>query len=287
MVIILILGFLLILSTAILETFYTTGWTYQVVSTVYRKEKALILLNSALKRVIYLFNKDNNSYDALTELWAKPLQLKTPLGILEIEIIDQDRFINLNYVGRNRKITKAFERLLSFLHIDNELIEKLEHWNGAKKPEGEWNLPFPLKGKPLDSIYELFYFWNNTKDLYGKKVGVEKLPGLIKLVTVYSDGKININTAPYWILRSLDDDIDDILARNIMEERRKNPFRSPRDLLRVDGINMDILYRIYNIVKVKSRFFEIKITLKGVEGIHTLRVIYDRNLKKVVEREFN
>jgi general secretion pathway protein K len=172
---------------------------------------------------------------------------------------------------------------------DNELLDRLMLWNGARKPYGEWDLPFPLKGKSLDSKYEFLYFWNNTRDLYGKKVDLVELPGLLSLITVYSNGKININTAPYWILRSLDENITDTVAREIMAERLKKPFRSPRDLLRIEDIDMDTLYRFYDAITTKSRYFEITVTLieRVTNYTITVRGIYDKQRKKFVEKEID
>jgi general secretion pathway protein K len=156
-------------------------------------------------------------------------------------------------------------------------------WEGVKPLEGEWKLPYPIKGKPLDSIYELQWFWDNSKDLYGKKVGNEEYPGLLELVTVHSTGKININTAPYWVLRALSPYIDDVLARQIMEKREEQPFKDVMELLTVDGIDMDLLYKIQDLLTTKSRFFKITLTLEG-DNSQTLTVIYDREKNQIVEK---
>jgi type II secretory pathway component PulK len=284
MIILLVLGIILVLSYPLGDAFYSSWQTRYAVENIYRKERSLIFLHSALKKVVKLLNEDKNGYDSLNELWAKPFYIETPLGSLEIKIVDLDRFINLNAVGRNPKVTQIFENLLLLLNIDDSLIDYLTYWNGARKSPQRYIGKYPIKGKPLDSKYELLYFWNNTADLYGKKVGEVSYPGLLELTTVHSDGKININTAPYWVLRSLSVEIDDYLARKIMATREEKPFRSPRDLLRVEGITMNTLYSFYSLLKTSSRYFKITLRLKEGDYAGTLEAVYDRQRRKIVEK---
>jgi hypothetical protein len=56
------------------------------------------------------------------------------------------------------------------------------------------------------------------------------------------------------------------------------------DLLTVDGIDMDLLYSIQDVLTTKSRFFKIVLTLEG-ENSETLTVIYDRERNKIMEKE--
>jgi len=282
MVIALVWVMFLTLSYAVLDALQSSTQTENVVRTVYLKERNLLFLNSVLWKAAQYLDRDNNNYDSLTEVWAKPIETDTPLGKIKITIVDLDRYLNVNYVGRNLKITRSFERLLELLDISPSLEERLKVWNGAKKPSEGWDLPYPPKGKPLDSLYEFNYFWNNTKDLYGDKNSTIQKPCLLELTTVYSDGKINVNTAPYWVLRSLDGEIDDVLARQIIQTRNERAFTTLMDLLRVDGINMDLLYRINDLIKFKSRYFKITATLREGERITTVEGIYDKTLKRFV-----
>lgn len=92
--------------------------------------------------------------------------------------------------------------------------------------------------------------------------------GIEDMLTTYGDGKINIQSAPYDVLRTLPD-VDDILARAIMEERdsvdedgEPNPFKSPEDLFaRVDGLDAAVASRI----TTSSSFF--RITATGRVGL--------------------
>ena len=91
--------------------------------------------------------------------------------------------------------------------------------------------------------------------------------GIENMLTTYGDGKINIQSAPYDVLRTLPD-VDDILARAIMEEREAlddegepDPFKSVDDLFsRVDGLSSAIADRI----TVSSQHY--RITATGRSG---------------------
>ena len=93
------------------------------------------------------------------------------------------------------------------------------------------------------------------------------IAGIESMLTTYGDGKVNIQSAPYDVLRTLPD-VDDILARAIMEEREAlddegepDPFSSVDDLFaRVDGLSSAVADRI----TVNSSYY--RITATGRKG---------------------
>ncbi|WP_461831430.1 type II secretion system minor pseudopilin [Aquifex sp.] len=250
---------------------------------VYLKEKHALLLESILPRVIALLRKEDASYDALTDPWARPYVFDTPIGTVSVQITDEDRYINPNYLTKIKGLKDAFERLLRILEIDTSLLDKILVWSGQE--EGYIDTEYPIKKNPLDSVYEIELFWKNKGDLYGKKRNLEEIPGLFKLITVFSDGKVNINTAPIYVLMSLDKDIDFELAKRIANYRKEKPFKKVNDILLVEGMNLDIAYRISPMVKVNSRFFKIKLSVDTEDVKTTLIAIYDRKNNTVVYKE--
>ena len=148
MIVVLVLGLILALTYWAVGAFESSASAYTAVQKVYRKEQGLLFLNSALYKLAELLDKDNNDYDALNEFWARPYSFETPIGTIEAKIVDLDRYIDVNLVGRNRKITRVFENLLSLLQIDPQLLELLLEWKGDR-PEEFWPAKYPPKGKPL------------------------------------------------------------------------------------------------------------------------------------------
>jgi len=282
MVIVLILVLFLSLSFYALDALNSASGAQRILTTLYKKEQALLLLNSALPQITALLDRLGNVI-SLNQEWAKPIAVNTPLGLLDVKIVDLDRYLDVNGLN-NPQIVRALRRLCLLLDINSVFIDRLMVWEGLKPNEGfEFQFP-PKKGK-LDSLWELTYVWNNTSDLFGKKEGFIEFPGLVELLTVYSDGKVNVNTAPYWVLRSLDEAIDDWTAREIMERRKERPFRDLLDLLGVGNLDMDALYRLRNLIKFSSRYFKIELTLKSGDIKLTLVAVYDRVEKKIVEKE--
>lgn len=284
MIVVLILGLVLTLTYYAVSAFQSAGWGYASAVKLYQKEQALIFLDSALRKMAdILDSRDDKDYDGLDEFWAKPIELNTPLGVLKVEVVDLDRYIDVNLIGKNKKLTEVFENLLRLLEIDPYLLDLLLVWKGDQ-PRSFWSAKYPPKGRPLDSVYEIALFWEKRGDLYGKRIGQIEYPGLLEFLTVHSSGRININTAPYWVIRSLDPYFDDTLAREIIEYRKSHPFKSVNDLLNVEGIDMDLLYRVQDILTTKSRYFKITATLEGSATSLTVEAVYDRWGKRFVEK---
>jgi len=281
MIVVLILLLFLTLSFYVLEAFNDSISSHKVITTLYQKERALLLSDSLLGEVATLLN-NLGSIVHLNQQWAKPIKTETPIGEIEVEIVDLDRFLNVNTINRPL-VYRAMRRLCTLLDIDPRFLERLKVWEGLAPKEG-FSFPYPVKGGKLDSLWELTYIWNNTGDLFGKKEGFIEYPGLMELLTIYSDGRVNINTAPYWILRSLDEAIDDWTAREIIEKRREKPFKNMLDLLGVGNIDMDTLYRIRNLIKFSSRYFKITISVKSGDIKFNFSAVYDRQSRRFVER---
>ena len=283
MILVLVLGFFLTLTYYVTDTLQSTNSVREIYEKVYLKEKHYIILDSLIPKITSLLQREEKSYDALTDLWAKPYIFETHLGTVSVEIVDEDRFLNPNYITKIRGLREVFEKLFRFLEVDLELLNRILVWTGQE--QGFIDLEFPLKRKPMDSVHEIELFWNKKEDLYGKEKDFEKKPGLLELLTVFSDGKVNINTAPVYLIFALDKDIDWDLAKRIADYRKDKPFRRIRDLLLVRGITLDITYRLESKVKVRSRFFRVKMSIKTDKVETTLSFIYDRDRNKILYKE--
>jgi len=282
-ILVLVLGFFLTLTYYVTDTLQSINSVREIYEKVYLKEKHYIILDSLIPKVTSLLRREDKSYDALTDPWAKPYIFETHLGTVSVEIVDEDRFLNPNYITKIRGLQEVFEKLFRFLEVDLELLNRILVWTGQE--QGFIDLEFPLKRKPMDSLNEIELFWDKKEDLYGKEKDSEKKPGLFELLTVFSDGKVNINTAPVYVIFSLDKDIDWDLAKRIADYRKNKPFRSIRDLLLVRGITLDITYRLESKVKVRSRFFRVRMSIKTDKAETTLSFIYDRDRDKILYKE--
>ena len=266
----------------VLDAYSATKSARRVVEEVSFKVQASYVFFYTLPFVLDLLRKDDPSVDSLQDSWAKELTFRTERGELRITIYDEDRFLNLNSVDEG-PYGRFFERLLRLLAIDPSYKENLLVWTGKSK--GTINTDYPIKRAPLDAKEELYYMGFDKRDLLGKELGGKFYPGLLELTTVDSKGKVNINTANLYVLMALDQRIDETLASKIIERRNREPFKKPEDLLMVDGMTLDILYNIRDLIDVKSSTFHIKMELRSGERSAVFEVVYDRQADKILYKK--
>ncbi len=275
-----VLAFFLTLGGLVLSSLQSVSYAERFVREVYMKQQAYHVLTSVLPYALDALRREDSSVDTLQDRWALPFVVETDRGSLEVVILDEDRFFNLNTVGKGKVQREVFERLLGLLKISPGYSDRLLAWIGREPPN--FRSEFPIKGAPMDSPYELMYLGMSDEDLYGREEGDVSYPGLLSLVTTYSSGKINVNTAPKYVLMALDPKIDGPLADRIIEYRSSKPFKRVEDLVLVEGFTFDILHRIRNLIDVKSTTFRIKATIKSGDVETTLEIVYDRSKNRVI-----
>ncbi|OHE16427.1 MAG: hypothetical protein A2X96_04125, partial [Syntrophobacterales bacterium GWC2_56_13] len=169
---------------------------------------------------------DKTSFDSLKEQWANTemLSLKSEAlfdnGSFNIAIEDEGGRIPVNRLvsgsGYNPQIRDFLLRLLTGQDFRleqrraEELIDAIKDWidaddemTGAGAERGYYaglDIPYAVKNAPLDCIEELLMIKGVTRELF---YGAEKSPGRAQCLTVFGDGKININTAPKPVLGAL------------------------------------------------------------------------------------
>jgi len=279
MIIFIVLLFFLAGSFYVTMLYDTVNNSYSYIKQINRKTQAYHIFESALPVVIEVLKRDDQTVDSLQDEWSYPIFIKNEVGELKVTIYDEQRALNLNYVGE-RRYKETFERLFKLLNIDRKYIENMLIWSGKK--EGTLDLEYPVKKAPFHSKEELLYAGFEKDDLYGKKIGNDFFPGLINFVTVYSSGKININTASLYVIKALDNRIDENLASKIIERRKKEPFKNINELVTVEGFNFDILYEVQDLIDVKSRYFHLVMELKIGDTTATFESVYDRGKNEVV-----
>jgi general secretion pathway protein K len=112
----------------------------------------------------------------------------------------------------------------------------------------------------------------NKGDPAGKGTG----KGLQDALTIYSDGKININTAPRAVLQGLDNEIDGALADAIIEYRKNDDFVTINDLRNVPGMHDQLLGRIRSLISVKSAAFSIEAEGKANGAVARITAVLQR-----------
>jgi general secretion pathway protein K len=179
----------------------------------------------------------------LTDDWANTGQLAEKSkalfheGYFELFVEDESGKIQINRLVNgndyNEDIRGMLVRLLGQpeFKLDDgrihEIVDAIKDWidpdndiTGAGA-ESAYYLslanPYPVKNGRLDCIDELLMIKGMTKSLY---YGTKEAPGLRQCLTVYGDGRININTAPRLVLKSLSKELSPEMADRMDEYRR-------------------------------------------------------------------
>lgn len=189
------------------------------------------------------------SYNSLSDPWAKPLHLDDEQGSWDLTIEDESAKLNLNSIsGANGTFIDAYypiaTRLLKKLGFSPDLCDSLADWvdnNDEPKPAGAETAyysalrpPYAAKNGFFDTVDELRLV---------KGFDAKTMERLRPFVTAYADvppgtpAKININTAPAEVLAALDDGMSDDLVARIIDYRKTTPFKQPSDILKVTGMD--------------------------------------------------
>lgn len=255
------------------------------------------IAKSGLEMARTLLQEDDQSYDALNERWAQFEMLSLfssqlfPQGYFEGKIRDEHAKFNPNFLidayGMvNLKKRRQLERLMEVLGHDPQMIDALLDWldpDDQKRPLGaerdyyeiEKRIKGPANG-PLINLSEIMLIKGMHQEIF---YGAENKEGLGKYLTIYSDGRININTAPLPVLMSLSPKIDQALAQTLIEYRREKPLKKLEDLRNVPGWE-GIYAEISSEITVRSNYFGVSILGHFREARGIIQAVVKREGKK-------
>ena len=296
MALVLTLVVITILAVLVLEFNYLMRVEAEISGNYRDSLKAYYLANSGVNFAYLLLRDDEDlSCDSLDEDWAlakPPVAMEE--GAVIFQIIDECGKININSLFSKKgkiddKKKVMLERLFEILEIDKELVDAVCDWLdkdnelrdfGAEDSHyAELENPYPCKNGPLDTVDELFLLKGFSDEVF---YGEEKERGsLNSYLTVYGDGKININTAPSIVLQSLHPDIDASLAREIVEYRKDHPFKKITDLKEIFGIDERLYNDISPHITIKSNFFSISSQGALGEARRRIKTILQRQGKNL------
>ena len=184
-------------------------------------------------------------------------------GILNLRVEDEQAKFPVNLIvyangETNAENYAAYARLLNILKLKEELADTLADWidindeprsKGAETHDfyGTLSSPYTAKNGPLDSINEVLLVKGYTPEVSA---------ALFPFITVYTDGRININTAPKEVIMALSADITGEMAQRVIDYREKEPFTDTADIRRVVGFET-IGFGLQGRITVKSGVFRI------------------------------
>ncbi len=219
-----------------------------------------------------------NDYVTLRDNWAKSEILSTQSsglfadGYFKETVEDETGKIPLNKLVNDKPDNPVIKNILIRLLTQpefgldvrkaNEIADSIKDWVDADSSSTVYGAetsyyssldqPYEAKNAPLDSTEELLMVKGITQEIFN---GTKEKLGLVGYVTVHNDdGKININTAPKIILRSLADGISAEAAGKMDEYRQKegSDLSSIKWFLDMAGVNIPP-----ELITVKSNYFKI------------------------------
>jgi len=246
--------------------------------------KTLYIAKSGFNAAGAILLRDNNNYDALTEIWARTeilspysAQLFEGDGHCTLIIEDESGRIPVHKIvngsAYNQQYRDILARFLSLPEFDlkpdqvESIIDSIKDWLDSDEEvtghgvESSYykslSSPYSAKNGPLDSLDELLLVQGITPEVF---FGSNGKPGIRDFLTVYGDGQININTAPKMVLRALSADMTPERA-DALDNYRRDPANSLTDRIWYTKVDkMAGVTLADNLISVKSRNFRISST---------------------------
>ena len=172
--------------------------------------------------------------------------------ILIIKIEDENARFNVNsliYANglENKDAISSLKKLLEYLNINPSLALAIADWIDPDSEPRLYNSENLAKNDFLWSIDELRFIEGIDKNIFDK---------ISPYMTVSGNSIVNINTAELPVLVSLDNDMTEILAKNIIDQRESYPFEAPGNVQNVSGMET-IGQRLIGKITVKASNFRI------------------------------
>ncbi|MFQ5427886.1 MAG: type II secretion system minor pseudopilin GspK [Thermodesulfobacteriota bacterium] len=211
---------------------------------------------------------------------------KNKRGDLAVRLSDESGRLSINaIVFKNGEINQGFYdmyiRLLDELDLPVSLAGTLADWidsDDSMRKDGAENSdyymrqspPYMSKGGPLSTVEELYLV---------KGYGEEEIKKLRDFITVNTDGKVNINTAPHEVIKALSSEITDDMARDVISYRESRPFENTAEIRKVSGFEQ-LGFNLQNSIIVKSDLFRAFISARVGKSKSTVEALFKSGEKE-------
>jgi general secretion pathway protein K len=248
-----------------------------------------------------LQDDEHKKYDSLDEDWAKKLPTSSVgEGEVSAQASDLQARFNLNNLylettdneeekKRVERELNIFKRLLSSLELDESIAQATADWLDAnidpQYPDGaEDNTylggerPYRTANRRMGNVTELRLVKGVTAEAYEK---------LLPYVTALPQSTaINVNTADAVVLGALHVELGQEVAKQLVEERKENPFKEKKDFIEaMKGLldeNKVKSEEIDPVISVTSRFYLLETLVRMERDSQRLRSLLYKGDKAVV-----
>ena len=253
-----------------------------------------------LVKQVLLYDGEENKTETLDDRWAEERYTsfqevdeearderdpEEPVGSLDVTITarieDEARKFNLHNLVTDDDAARAhwedvFRRLVTIFREDygrnavsagkaEDLLNSLKEWLGREDDRN--GIPVPATGDekrimitPDELLMVKGFNRELLFDLAPDEEGEEPPPGLLRYLTLWSAGPVNLNTAEMPMVHALFQESDRDLADRLLDwrmevaeeqdpdlpsdaEEKKNAITSAADLSKIDGFDAEVLQR--------------------------------------------
>jgi len=257
------------------SVFYLSNTTYQKTEGLKDYTQAYHAAVSAVKIALNYLRQDNNGFDGEGDDWAKPIAYNYRGIFISIRIGDECGKLNVNRLT-DPLYYRIGKRLFEEIG-EPEIVDAIKDWVdsddipspfGAEKDYYE-SLGYKPSNRPMKSLGEL---------LYVKGIDKKTFKRIEPFVTVYGNGKINVNSAPKKVLLALSERMSDEAADSIIEAR---PIKRLETLRELPGIDKELYYEILPLITNRCNYFRIEVTASS--GDSTVSVVAYTTRNRVLE----
>ncbi len=267
----------------------TTG---QELRAIERRTMADVLANAVMKALVQVAAEID--YDSpADQRWYKPfiLPMGNDLGIWVAQIVPLDDKIPLRNLflpdgnTLRREISEMWEELWRKIGNVNNANIVLDFLDRNDKPRvGSAEREEFINRQPYDPSELMMLSRDIPQELL---FGSEGKRGFLDYCTIYSDGKININVAPVYVLELMPGLDTGGIAERIERTRAETPIKNMRELQKLPGFSAKTSNKLTNLIGFKSRYFLLKIECLDDTGNggKSFNIIFDRDSKQIIKWE--
>lgn len=207
-------------------------------------------------------DRQDNNTDDLDEIWASSLPpFPAEGGVVAIAIEDLQGRFNINSLVKNGQYNAesgaVFRRLLVNAGIQNDIQDAVLDWidsDSIARANGAEDDFYTANEKGYRTPNQLLVNVRELALIRGIQLDdLEKLSGLV--VALPQSTPININTAPAPVLAALFEGMSVQEAKQIVDYRKKTPFRSTADIMK--AVSGSYAPPKGTLVSVGSQYFKV------------------------------
>jgi len=303
-VLVAVLLIIAVLVTIILEFNYESRLKLHLSDNFYYASKALNYAEAGLAIAMAMLKQNENMlYDErYSPLFSGAVQIPVESDYCTILVKDESGKININALKTSdgKIVRSRVDNMLKLIDLLNNqyqeespisysLVPAIIDWvdydgevtflpfvkrenEGAESEYYEDLInPYSCKNAPFDTLNELLLVKGMTAEIFNGRAGdktknIKPVDGMERFLTIYGDGKININEASPMVILSLSDKMSIGLMQNIVEERKIKRYGSVGQLQNVPGMTPQVYESIRELITVKPTGRYYNVTVTGVAG---------------------